>query len=259
MSTSYTPVRSGAAATAVASATLRDLLRRPSTLLAAAATAALLLVLPGLCARAVEDADRLALQTGVATVSLFLALFAGFAGLRAGAAEGDLGAAPEWRAAPLNAASYVTGRAAGILAACAAAVVVLAPFLVLPQRAALADDPPTTFVVSTAAVGLLAAAAQSAAVAILLATIAAPQLAAVLFVAQLVASRTVVPELASRGGWPAFVCGLAPDPTRADFARELSFHRPLDPTSAALACLSTLAYAAACLALAAWTLRRRGA
>jgi hypothetical protein len=246
-----------AATATVAAATFQDLRRRPALLLAALAVAMLLLVLPQVCARAVEESDALALQAGVSTVSVFLTLAAGFAGLRAGASEGDLAAAPEWRAAPLRPGAYVAGRFLGILGAAAALVVVLAPFLVVPQRAALFDDPPSTLAVVLAALGLLAVAAQFAAIGLLLAAWTSPQLAAVAFVAVVVATRTIVPELASIGGAGAHLAALLPDPGRLDLSRELAFHRPLDAGSAALAALAAAAHAGASLCLAAWALRRR--
>src|SRR5262245_21767290 len=98
----YTPAMPAAAASlAIASATFRDLVRRPGLLLAALAMAALLALLPDICMRAVDDSSALALQVGLSSITAFLMLAAGFAGLRAGAAEGDLGATPEWLTAPV--------------------------------------------------------------------------------------------------------------------------------------------------------------
>src|SRR5262245_57560560 len=114
------------ASLAVASATFRDLARRPGVLLAALAVAVLLALLPDICTRAVDDSSALALQVGVTTITAFLTLAAGFAGLRAGAAEGDLAAAPEWLTAPVGPFAYVAGRFAGIAAVCATLLVVLA-------------------------------------------------------------------------------------------------------------------------------------
>jgi len=250
-------VNSLAATAAVAAATFRDLSRRPALLLAALATAALLVVLPQVCARAVEDADALALQAGCSTISVFLVLAAGFAGLRAGAAEGDLSAASEWRAAPLRPEAYVAGRFLGVVAVAAVMVLVLSPFLAVPQHAALREDPPTAQATFLTAGGLLTAAAEFAAVGMLLAAVTTPQLAAVSFVAVVVATRTVLPPLAARGGAVAQWAAVLPDPARLDWSRELAFHRRLDGTSAALAFLAAAAHVAACLCIAAWALRRR--
>ncbi len=251
------PVNACPAIATVAAATFRDLRRRPALLLAAIATAALLAVLPQICARAVEDADALALQTGCSTVAVFLVLAAGFAGLRAGAAEGDLAAAAEWRAAPLHPAAYVAGRFLGVVAATGALLALLTPFLVFPQRAALLDDPPTALTVVLAAAGILLAAAQFAATGLLLGAMTSPQLAAVSFVAVLVATRTALPHFAAHGGVAAHFAAIFPDPARLDWSRELAFHRPLDATSAALACLAATAQLAATLCVAAWALNRR--
>jgi hypothetical protein len=251
------PVNSLAALAAVSDATFRDVRRRPALLLAALATAAILLVLPQICARAVEDADALALQAGCATISTFLVLAAGFAGLRAGAAEGDLSAAAEWRAAPMNPAVYVVGRFAGVVAAAASMLLLLAPFLALPQHAALRDNPPTAHAALVTAAGLVLGAAQFCAVGLLLAAVTSPQLAAVGFVAVVVASRTVLPALAARGGAAAQLATVLPDPARVDWSRELAFRRPLDAGSAALAGLAAAAHVAALLCVATWALRRR--
>jgi hypothetical protein len=251
------PVTQFAATGAVAAATFRDLRRRPALLLAALATAALLAVLPQVCARAVEDADALALQAGCSTISIFLVLAAGFAGLRAGAAEGDLSAAAEWRAAPLTPAAYVAGRFLGVIAVATATFLLLSPFLALPQHDALQEDPPTAAATILTVAGLLIAAAQFAAVGLLLSVTATPQLAAVCFVAVVVATRTVLPSLAAHGGAAAQLAALLPDPARIDWSRELAFHRPLDAASAALALLAAVAHAAACLCIATWALRRR--
>jgi hypothetical protein len=250
-------VNSLAVAAAVAAATFRDLLRRPALLLAALATAALLVVLPQVCARAVEDADALALQAGCSTICVFLVLVAGFAGLRAGAAEGDLSAASEWRAAPLRPAAYVAGRFFGVVAVAAAMCLLLSPFLAVPQHAALREDPPTALAALLTAGGLLTAAAEFAAVGLLLAAITTPQLAAVSFVAVIVATRTVLPPLAARGDAAAQWTAVFPDAARLDWSRELAFHRPLDGKSAALAFLAAGAHVAACLCVATWALRRR--
>ena len=84
-----------------------------------------------------------------------------------------------------------------------------------------------------------------------------PQLAAILFAATLVATRTIVPELSKREGVLSNLASLLPDPARLDFTKELAFHRPFDATAALVAGASTLLATAACLVLAAWALSRR--
>ena len=244
-------------ASAVAAATFRDLRRRPGLLLAAIAVAVLLLLLPDICTRAVDESAALGLQVGLSTIGIFLVLAAGFAGLRAGAAEGDLGAAPEWRAAPLAPGAYVAGRFAGVLATATLLFAALAAFLVFAQIGLLRDEPPQAHVAAFAACAAIVAAAQFAAVGLLFATATSPQLAAVLFLATVVAGRTLVPEFASRGGALAVVAALFPDPARLDLSRELAFHRPVDGSACALALLAASLHAAACLIAASWTLRRR--
>jgi hypothetical protein len=246
-----------AGAGAAAVATFRDLRRRPGILLASAAVAALLLLLPDICTRAVDESTELALQAGFSTVLLFLTVLAGFSGLRAGARDGDLGATPEWRASPLRPAAYVIGRFAGVTAIAAVLFVVLSTFVAAADPSALSSDPPDASVAAFAATGAILCAAQSAAVGMLLAAVTTPQLAAVLFVAALVASRTLVPELASHGGALAWIADFVPDPARLDLSRELAFHRPVDAGSAALACTASALQTAACLVAASWALGRR--
>ena len=241
------------ASLAVASATFRDLTRRPGLLLAALAVAVLLALMPDICTRAVDDTSALTLQVGVTTISVFLTLAAGFAGLRAGAAEGDLAAAPEWLTAPVGPFSYVAGRFAGIAAACAALLAFLALILVPAQI----GDPPQALPATFALAGVLMTAAQFAALGTMLAALASPQLAAILLVAAIVASRTLVPQMQSGGGGFAFLASVLPDPVRVDLSREVAFHRPIDIASAVLALCAAALETAAYLVVAAWGLRRR--
>ena len=238
---------------AIASATFRDLVRRPGLLLAAIAMAALLALLPDICMRAVDDSAALTLQVGLSSITAFLMLAAGFAGLRAGAAEGDLGATPEWLTAPVGPFAYVTGRFAGICALCAALLVVMGLVLLPAQRAAPPDALPAAFGFA----GALVTAAQFAALGTMLAALLAPQLAAVVLVAAIVASRTVVPQLDAAGGVPALLAAALPDPVRVDLSREIAFHRPVDAASASFALLGAALQAAALLVVAAWCIRRR--
>lgn len=244
---------------ATATATSRDLVRRPGVLLATAAVAALLLLLPDLCSRAVDDSAELSLQVGISTLATFLSLVAGFAGLRSGAREGDLAAAPEWLAAPVGRNAYVVGRVAGVVTACAALLAVLVLFLVPGQSSVVAESPPPAAGVALCALGLLLVAAQFAALGLLLATVTSAQLAAITFVGLLVATRTVVPELAASGGFAGTLSSVLPDPARLDLSRELAFRRDIDPASALTACLAAALHAAACLAVSAWALGRREA
>jgi hypothetical protein len=246
-------MRASTASLTVASATFRDLAQRPGLLLGAGAIAALLALLPDICRRAVDDSSALALQVGVTTITVFLTLTAGFAGLRAGAAEGDLAATPEWMTAPLDPLAYVAGRIAGIAAVCGALLVALALVLVPAQI----GDPPGALPATLALAGALTTAAQFAAIGALLAALLAPQLAAVVLVVAIVASRTLVPRADSDGGAAAFLAAALPDPARADLSREMAFHRPVDAASAALALLAAALQTAALLVVAAWAIRRR--
>jgi len=246
-------------AAAAADATFRDLRRRPGILLAAAAIGALLLLLPEVCARAVDESPELGLQIALSTVILFVTLVAGFAGLRAGARDGDLAATPEWLATPLRPAAYVIGRFAGVLGLTTALFVFLAALIAATGHSGLSAATPDTRVAAFAAAGTLLCAAQFAAVGMLFALVTTPQLAAVLLVAVVIATRTLVPELASHGGTLATIASALPDPARLDLSRELAFHRPVDAASAALACTASALHTGACLVAAAWALGRREA
>jgi len=246
-------MRAAQASLTVASATFRDLLRRPGLVLAAIAVAALLALLPDICRRALDDSSALSLQVGITSITLFLTLAAGFAGLRAGAADGDLGATPEWLTAPLSPFAYVAGRFAGIAAVCATLLFILALVLVPAQL----RDPPQVLPSAFALAGALMTAAQFAALGAMLAALVTPQLAAVFLVAAIVASRTVVPQLDSAGGPAALLAAALPDPVRVDLSREVAFHRPVDAASAAFALLAAALQTAALLVVAAFCIRRR--
>lgn len=246
-------MRSAQASLAIASATFRDLARRPGLLLATISMAALLLLLPDICVRAIDDSSALALQVGVTSIAAFLTLAAGFAGLLAGAADGDLGATPEWLTAPVGPLAYVTGRFAGIVAVSAALLALLA-FVLVPAQW---NDPPEALPTILAVAGALVTAAQFAALGAALAACLAPQLAAVVLVAAIVATRTVVPQLQATGGTAALIAAAFPDTARLDLAREVAFHRPVDVSSAAFALLAGALQTAALLVVAAWCIRRR--
>jgi hypothetical protein len=249
------PHLDGAGAAAIA--TFRDLRRRPGILLATVAIGALLVLLPDLCTRAVDESPELGLQIGLSTILLFLSVVAGFAGLRSGAADGDLAATAEWRATPMRPAAYVVGRFGGVLGVAAALLVVLAAVLAVGESTGLAGDAPDARIAALAAVGTLLCAAQFAAIGMLFALLTTPQLAAILLVAVIVATRTLVPELASHGGAPAAIAAALPDTARLDLSRELAFHRPVDAPSAALACAAAALQTAAYLVAASWALARR--
>jgi hypothetical protein len=246
-----------AAAGATSAATFRDLRRRPGILLASAAVAALLFVLPELCTRAVEESRELALQIGLSTILVFLTLVAGFTGLRCGAAEGDLGATAEWRAAPIRPAGYVLGRFAGIVALACVLFAALSLVLAASGSATFADEPLPARVACFAAAGTLLSAAQFAAAGLFLAAATTPQLAAVLLIATLVATRTIVPEFAAQGGIAAAFAAALPDPARLDLSRELAFQRPVDTPAALLACAAAALQTAALLVAASSALARR--
>jgi hypothetical protein len=131
------------------------------------------------------------------------------------------------------------------------------PFLGYAQHDHLRRESPELVPATMTVLGVVATAAQSAGLGILLGAVAAPQLAAVLLVALLIASRIAVPELAAGGGVGPWLAALLPDAARLDYSRECAFRRPLDTASAALACGAAAAQATAYLALAAIALRRR--
>jgi hypothetical protein len=242
---------------ATGAATYADLRRRHGILLAALAIAVLLLLLPDICARAVDESAPLCMQVGLSTIGVFLAFVAGFAGLRCGAAEGDFAATSEWRTPPLTPAAYVLGRFGGIAALVAVVFAALAPFLVAGQIDTLRLDPPGPHVAALAALGVLVSAALFAAIGMFLATTMSSQLAAILFLATMVATRTLVPSLAARGTLFGWIAAFLPDPARLDLSRELAFHRPVDTTAMTFACAAGALHVTAFLCAAAWSLRRR--
>ncbi len=241
----------------ICAATFADLRRRPGSLLAALAIAVLLVLLPDICARAVDEADSLGMQVGLSTIAAFLSLVAGFAGLRCGAPEGDLGATSEWRTSPLTPGAYVLGRFGGITALIAVAFVVLTPFLLAGQFAAVRDDPPALEAAALATLGVLLSAALFGAIGLFLATTMSTQLASILLLATIVATRTLVPSLAARGSFLAWIAAFLPDASRLDLSRELAFHRPIDAAAMVLACAAVAVQVAALLCAAAWSLGRR--
>jgi hypothetical protein len=151
----------------------------------------------------------------------------------------------------------VAGRFAGILAAAGLLLAALLPFLLMSQIEAFRDEPPEVRVGLFALAGLLFTAAQFAAIGLLLGTLTSPQLAAILLVATIVATRTLVPDLATRGPVLRLVAAALPDPARLDLSRELAFHRTVDSGATLLAYAATAFHCAACLCGASWALSRR--
>lgn len=242
---------------AVATATTRDLARRPGVLLALLALAVFLQLIPDLCARAVDDSTALSLQAALTTIVIFLQLFAAFSGLRATSREGDLAAASEWRAAPLTASSYVIGRFTGVMAVAVLMFLLLVPLALLRQHHGLAEDPITLAAWASMAAGALLVAAQFAALGLLLASLCSAQLAAVVLLGAFAGTRVLVPAMAARGGFAATVAHLLPDPARLDLSRELAFHREAGAGAVAWGCGSAALLTIALLLVASWVLDRR--
>lgn len=246
-----------AGAAAPALATWHDLRRRPALLLSCLAVAVFQWLLPDICARAVDDSSALGLQAAVSTIGLYLIVVGGLAGLRAGAPEGDLGAAAEWRTSPLSNGAYVAGRFLGIVAVAGALLAVLVPLLVAGQIELLAEQPPDPLVVLLTLAGSLLGAAQFAALGLLLAALTSPQLATIGLIALLAATRTVVPELARGADLISDLAAVIPDTASLDLSRELAFHRAVDAPATFWALSSTALSTAACLFGAAWAVGRR--
>ena len=242
---------------ALADATLRDLTRRPGILLAVLALAVFLQVLPDLCARAVDDSAALALQAALTTITLFLQLFAAFAGLRAASREGDLAASAEWRSSPLTSSRYILGRFAGIVVAASLLLLFLLPLALIRQFHGLAQEPFDPAAWASMAAGALLTAALFASLGLLLASIASPQFAAVSVIGAFIATRLLVPELAAREGFASTIAHLLPDPSRLDLARELAFHRAPGIPAVLWGTGGAALQTATLLLAAAWALQRR--
>jgi hypothetical protein len=242
---------------ALGRATRRDLLRRPGIVLATLAAGALLAVLQDLASATFGGSPGLGHQLGLSTGALFLGLVAGVSGVRCAAADAELGPAPSLAAAPLSWGEYALGRFAGILACVLALLLLLSLFAAYGVFSTGAHGLAAPWTQALAVGGLLFQAAVFAALGMALGAALPLQLAIILIVACVAASRSVVPSLAVLDGSASFLALALPDPGRLDLAREAGFDRPVHAGSALLAWAAAAGYAAALLVAAAWLLGRR--
>ncbi len=230
----------------LALATARDLVRRPGALLAIIATGTLLLMLPRLARRALDDGSALSVELILSTITLHVTIVAAIAGARAAAPDTGLGPSTELFATPLRPLEYILARAGGVsLAALLHGLALLflgAAALLAAGDAIPADEGMLTALVGAALQVLIYAAAGLAAGSLL-----GAQLGTVAIVLFLVAARVVIPAATAAGAAGAW---WLPDPARLDFSREAGFARSVGTAALAAAAGAALAQTAALLALA---------
>jgi hypothetical protein len=245
---------------ALARATVDDLLLRPGLLLATVGVGALVTVLPRFAAPAFDRRGALAVELAFTTLTVYLALVLGIAGVWASGRSAELGPSDELRASPLGLREYVAARTLGLALAGAALVGVLTPFYILGYEwptgvpaapsAAVALGLAATAVLSATLVGTLG---------LFLGAVAPTPLAVLLLLASLAAARVLLPTISAGGGEAAALAALVPDPGRLDLSREHAFGPPPSTSSALFACAAATLQTAALALLAAGALGRRGA
>ena len=217
----------------LALATMRDLLRRPGAWLALAAFAVVLLIVPRLARRALDDGAALGTELVLSTTWLYASVFAAIAGVRAAQPTAAMGPSAEILTTPLGRGEYVLGRAGGVagaaLAHAAGLLIVGGASLALGASAPEMD----TASFGAALMGGVVQVAFFAAAGLAAGALCGGQLASVLVMASLIAARLVFPGLtALDAAWTWWV----PDPARLELSREVAFGRALN-TSAVLGAL----------------------
>jgi hypothetical protein len=207
----------------LAAATIRDLLRRPGAWLALAGFAVLLLVVPRLARRALDDGAALGTELVLSTVWLYASVFGGLAGARAAEPSASLGPTAEVLVTPLGRSEYVLGRAGGVAAATLAHALALLAVGTLGLLLAGGAPPLGPSLAGAILAGMVHIALFTAA-GLAAGALLGGQLAAVIVVALLVAARLLLPGLTEIGAaWTWWV----PDPARLELSREVAFARPL--------------------------------
>jgi len=237
-------------------ATRRELIRRPGILLTTAGVGSLLLFLPELSANAFDTTGALATELGLSSIALFVSVGAGIAGVQCAAEQGIIGPAAEFRCSPLSMTEYLGGRLLGVAGTILLAGLILVVFAAGGQMASGTAPAHGSAVVAALATtfvqGLL-----FASVGAFLGSFARPALAVVLLLGCLVASRALLPALATAGDAAVVVGWLLPDPARLDLAHAAAFGRPLAVGSVVAASAAALCQSFALLVLAGALLQRR--
>jgi len=247
---------------ALATATARELLRRPGIALSCVAVGALILVLHDLSASAFDTSGQLALELVVSSITLYLAVVGGVAGVRVLSADDELGPAPELATTPVTPLEYVLARFVGVLMALAVLLLALLCFAALAQLrfAAGAHVEPPPLAIDLLALTLIGAFLHAAVFTALGCSLGAgtgPQLALILLAGAIVIARTVVPTLSDVTGGAAFLALLVPDPARLDLSHATGFSRPPGALAFAVACAGALLQTLGLIAVARWFLALR--
>lgn len=232
---------------ALARATQREVLRRPGVLLATAAAAALLTLLHELSAATFGARPGLAMELGLSTAGLFLSVVAGVTGVQCTARGAGLGPTDSLEATPLSRGEYAVARFAGVAAAATPLLLLLGVGTVVGLLLSGVPALPPAATQVAAVVGVIVQACVFAALGMALGAFAPSQLAVVLTIGALVASRTFVPQLAAADGGAGALALALPDPARLDLAREVGAGHTASLASAALAWCGALALSAALL------------
>ena len=178
---------------ALAASTARDLLRRPGGFVALLVTGTLLLLLPRIAKRALDDGATLGTELVLSTIALHASLLGGLVAVQAGARGSPLGPVPEFLTTPLSWGEYVLARAMGVFAA---AMTHTAALLLAAIAAIALADPADLPVLTDLAAGLLSISLQAGlfvAAGLCAGAFAGAQMGTVLVAAFFVAARLLVP------------------------------------------------------------------
>lgn len=230
----------------LAGATAREILRRPSAHLALIGAGVLLLIVPRLAQRALDDGAALGAELALSTVWLYATVFAALTGARAAAPDAPLGPTAEFLVTPLRVGEYVVARAAGVTAAVASHALLLLALAAIALAWAGSAPDSLAALLAAVLVGMLQVPLFAAA-GLALGALCGAQLGSVAILAYLVLARLLVPALTGEGDpWSWWL----PDPARLDVAREAAFARALGGSALAAAVAAALLQCAALLVAA---------
>jgi hypothetical protein len=235
----------------LAASTARDILRRPGGVVALLITSSLLILLPRLARRALDDGAALGGELILSTLALHAGLLGGLVAVHCGTPGSALGPVPEFLTTPLRWSEYVLARALGVIAATVAhlgtlSAIALAALLVsgeVPDLGPAALAGAGTSIVLQSSLFVAAGLCAGALFGVEMGTVAV--------VALMVSSRLIIPALTETGtAWT----WLLPDPARVDVAREVALERPLGGAAWPLIWAATVLQCAGLLLAAYWRL-----
>ncbi len=235
--------------------TARDVLRRPGGTVALLITGSLLVLLPRMARRALDDGSALGSELILTTLALHAALLAGLTAVQAGSTGSALGPVPEFLSTPLRWHEYVAARMLGILSSAAAHVGALAAVAAVAVLLTSDATVLTPSFVAGAASSLALQTLLFAAAGLCAGALGGAELGSIALVALIVAARVVIPNLTDGGSpWSWVVL----DPARMDVAREIALGRPLGASAWASMWFATLLQTAGLLCAAYAGLSSRG-